>query len=126
MTATLPTLTPDAHVVATADSTVEAIALDWLIAKDVENAAKDAEKIRKAAGELLALMLGDGGTVTVNKGGFRTYRLGVTNVKGRVSADRAVLAMIEDGIISQEQAAQYLESSRGAESERIALKPVKS
>lgn len=102
------------------------VALDYLKAKDIENEAKLAEKARKAAGLVLLDMLGRDGTVVVNKGGFRTYALKVADCKGRPSGDRALLALVADGILTQEQATAYLEASRGDDYQTIALKPVKA
>lgn len=125
---TLPTITTaEIHTLAPAeDYTAEAIALDWLVAKDIENAAKDAETIRKAAGKILMVMLGKGGEVTVNKGGFAKYTLTVQNRQGRVSGDRALDALVEAGKVSREDADAALEASRGDGSEVIGLKRVKT
>ena len=103
----------------------QAAALDWLYAKDVENAAKEDEKIRKAAGKLLKSLIGAGGKVTVNKGGFRTYELAVTPVTGRVSGEKALAALVAAGKVTAEDAADALEASRGEDYENIALKAVK-
>lgn len=102
------------------------VAMDWLKCKDIEAKAKLAEKARKAAGLVLLDMIGRDGTVTVNRGGFRTYALKVADCKGRPSGDRALLALVADGILTQEQAATYLEASRGDDYQTIALKPVKA
>lgn len=129
MTATATTfaaVTPDAYVASAEDAAVEAIALDWLMAKDVENEAKKAEAVRKAAGKILKVLLGNKGTVTVNKGGFAKYELTVTPVQGRVSADKALDALVEAGKVSRADADAALEASRGTASERIGLKRLKS
>jgi len=91
---TLPTFAPDLHTTASDLTDAQAIALDWITAKEIENAAKDAEKIRKNAGILLRDLIGVGGTVTVNRGGFRRYVLKVTPNKGRVSADKVLAQLI--------------------------------
>lgn len=123
---TIPVITDAQHTATDSTTSIEDIALDWLYAKDVENAAKNAEKIRKAAGTLLARLLGAGGTVTCNKGGFRTYVLTVSARKGRVSADRAIDALVEAGKVSREDADAALEASRGEGTDVIGLKPIKS
>jgi hypothetical protein len=125
MTTTIPTFATEEHTTTESTTDVQAIALDWLVAKDIENAAKPAEKVRKAAGLLLVSLLGRDKEVTVNKGGFRKYVLKVTDVTGRVNADRAVAAMVADGIITEAQATVYLEASRGADYQNVALKPLK-
>lgn len=125
MTTTIPTFSTEAHTPTDSTTDVQAIALDWLVAKDIENAAKPAEKVRKAAGKLLVSLLGAGNEVTVNKGGFRKYTLKVTDVTGRVSGDRAMAAMVKDGIIDEATAAAYLEASRGDDYQNVALTPVK-
>lgn len=125
MSITIPTFATDAHTVRENTTDVVAIAEDWLYAKDIENAAKPAEKVRKAAGVLLDSLLGKGGVVTVNKGGFRQYVLKCSDVKGRPSGERALDAMVADGIITPAQAASYLEASRGEGFRTISLAPVK-
>ena len=125
MTTTIPTFATEAHTTTESTTDVQAIALDWLVAKDIENAAKPAEKVRKAAGALLVALLGKGNTVTVNKGGFRTYELKVSDCKGRPSGERALAAMVADGLVTEAQAAAYLEASRGDSYQTVALKPVK-
>jgi hypothetical protein len=125
MATTLPTFAPEAHEVTTSED-APAIALDWLHAKDIETEAKKAEKIRKAAGLLLQRLIGHEGTVTVNKGGFRTYVLKVADCQGRVSGERALDALVRDGILDEATAARYLEASRGDSYQTIALKPVKA
>lgn len=124
MTATPDTLATDPALSMPADAAQ--VAMDWLKAKDIEAEAKVAEKARKAAGLVLLDMIGRDGEVTVNKGGFKTYALKVADCKGRPSGDRALLALVADGILTQEQAATYLEASRGADYQTIALKPLKS
>lgn len=125
MTTTIPTFTHDGHTATESTTDAAAIALDWLHAKDIENAAKDAVKIRKAAGVLLKALIGRDGKVTCNKGGFKTYALKVTDVTGRVNADRALAALVEAGKVTPADAAAALEASRGEGYENIALKATK-
>ena len=126
MTTSIPAITkaPE-HTIAAEDATAEAVALDWLMAKDIENAAKDAEGIRKTAGKILNALIGKGGKVTVNKGGFRTYTLTVSERKGQPTT-RALDILVEQGKVSREDADAALEASRGASSTVIGLKADKT
>lgn len=124
MTATLPMFAKDVHTVSEPLNPPE-VALDWLHAKDIENAAKPAEKIRKVAGLALKTLIGDGGLVTVNKGGFRTYALNVTPNKGRVSADKVLAQLVAKHPELASEVETLSEESRNP-FEVITLKPNKS
>ncbi len=104
----------------------EAIALDWLVAKDIENAGKLAESARKNAGRLLMSLIGHGGRVTVNKGGFKTYVLNVSNCTGQPRPLDAMAKLIEDGVITKAQADAAIEATRGDDFRRIGLKADKT
>lgn len=106
--------------------TAQELALEWLEAKDTENAGIKAGKVRSAAGKALVALLGRDATVTVNRGGFKTYAVNVTDVSGRADAARAIAAMVQDGIMSQEVVDSYMRDSIGAGYEKIALKPLKA
>lgn len=125
---TLPLIsTAEAHTVSDATQTAaDAIALDWLVAKDIENAGKEAEKVRKNAGNLLVALIGKGGKVTVNKGGFKTYTLNVSNCTGQPRPLDAMALLVANGAITQEQADAAIEATRGDDFQRIGLKADKT
>lgn len=104
------------------------IALDWLKAKDTENegkaAVKAAEKIRKQAGLDLLEELGEGGIVTVNKGGFCPYKLTVSPFTR--TSDASVLNEL---VIRHPELAAEVEALRVKHTnrfEKIALKRLNS
>lgn len=109
-------------VEANKQTAAEAIALDWLVAKDIENAGKDAEKVRKAAGNLLTSLIGHKGRVRVNKGGFRWYTLNVSNCTGQPRPLDAMALLVSQGTITQAQADAAIEATRGDDFQRIGLK----
>jgi len=107
----------------TTDALVQETALDWLQAKEIEDAGKAAEKVRKQAGTVLETELGADGHVTVNKGGFKTYRLDVSN-RSRVS-EGAVLKVLA---IRHPELAGEIEALKAEHSNPfsvIGLKPLK-
>ncbi len=107
------------------NQTAQEIALEWLEAKDTENAGLKAAKVRSAAGKALVALLGRDATVTVNRGGFKTYAVNVTDVNGRADAAKAIAAMVQDGLLTQDVVDNYMQDSIGAGYEKIALKALK-
>ena len=86
------TITLDTPAAELATSAIQELALDWLQAKEIEDAGKVAKRVRDVAAQTLEAILGHGGTVTVNKGGFKTYRLDVSE-RSRASEGQVLKAL---------------------------------
>lgn len=120
MTSTVTLDSPTAELVT---SSIQEIALDWLQSKEIEDAGKVAKKVRDTAAQTLKGTIGHGGTVTVNKGGFKTYELSVSE-RSRVSESK-VLAEIEILYPNLSGAIASLKEKHRAPFEVIGLKPIK-
>ena len=107
----------------TIDALIQEAALDWLQAKEVKDAGNAADKVCKTLGKFLETELGADGTVTVNKGGFKTYRLDVSE-RSRVAEGQVLkaLAILHPELVSE---IESLKDQHRNPFSVIGLKPVK-
>lgn len=101
------------------------LATQWLELKDIEDAGKRAGVSRKSTGNDLHELLGEGGVVTVNRGGFKNYFLRVIRRSGSVQHGKVIAALVADGHVSQEVVDRYNAMHTGDAVEAYSLQPVR-
>lgn len=102
-----------------------ALVLQWLELKDVEDAGKKAGKNRKVTGEILLDVAGKDAEITVNRGGFRTYRVNVVERAGSVQAAKVLAALVDRGIIDAQTIDELRQEFTSDPVEVITLKSLK-
>ena len=104
---------------------VAALALQWLELKDAEDAGKAAGKSRKTTGESILEVAGKDAEITVNRGGFKTYRVNVVDRAGSVQAAKVLAALVDRGMVDQATIDELGQEFTGDPVQVITLKPLK-